>query len=296
MANTGLQLTGQATPSGRIPFIRYDPPNETKPQPLIIFLHGQGECSTVHNSTSVLTLQESGHGIFTLTKSADLPTFTDPVTGEQFQYYMLGPQLYGVSTGGVLWPRPTSALGNVYVKQLIAYALNPVNGMNVDPKRIYLSGLSLGAGGTLEALMDNEINKYISAAAITCPGYANDTTLYSPTGMANNLAKSGVPIKWLHAYPDSATNPPDGITGTLISRQIVPKLNALSGVIRPYDYVELVGSEYAQGGHQIWYVLYDTTTANVTKNTTSGTVTWTENTFEWLLRFSKHDLTYPVYT
>lgn len=245
MANQALQLNGQATPTGRIPFLLYTPPNTTVRQPLIIFLHGQGEGSNVQTTTTVRTLEDNGHGIFTLTKSADLPTFTDPIRGTSHQFYMLGPQLY-YSTAGCT----TCLWQDNYITSMISYAKA---NLNIDWSRIYLTGLSLGGGGTVVGLANNTINKQLAAAVAICPGYGNGSAISHL-----NIAKSGVPLWIGHADNDTTTNPcpckaGELHGGELVGEQIIRKINAQ----RPLTSTKF--SKFTNGGHGIWYRFYDVT-------------------------------------
>lgn len=273
MANTALQLTGQATPTGRIPFLQYTPPNVSQKQPLIIFLHGQGEGSNVQTTTTVRTLENNSHGIFTLTKSADLPTFTDPIRGTSHQFYMLGPQLYYSTPGctNCLWQ-------DNYITSLIAYAKS---NLNVDTSRIYLTGLSLGCGGVVVALINNTINKLVAAAACTCPGYGNGSGLQHI-----NIAKSGVPLWIAHAADDTTTNPSGG---ELVGEQIIRRVNAQKPL------VSTKFSKFTSGGHGIWYRFYDVTEGDSYPMTNGFNQVMNPGFFRWLLMHKRLDNTPPYY-
>lgn len=283
--NSALQLTGQSTPTGRIPFLQYTPPDTSKRQPLIIFLHGQGEGSNTHTTTTVRSLEVNGHGIFTLTASADLPTFTDPIRNTTHQFYMLGPQLY-YSVNNC-----TTCLWNDnYITQMINYAKN---NLNIDFSRIYLTGLSLGGGGTVVACMNNSINKQLAAAVSICPGYGNGSNLSHA-----NIARSGVPLWIAHADNDTVTNPctPSNPCtggaqhgGELTGEQIIRKINAQVPLVPPRFF------KYTTGGHVIWYRLYDITEGDTYPMTNGFDAEHTPGFFQWLLMHKRLDNTAPYY-
>ena len=281
MANVALQLTGQSTPTGRIPFLQYTPPDTSQKQPLIIFLHGQGEGSNVHTTTTVTTLENSGHGIFTLTKSADLPTFTDSIRGTDHQFYMLGPQLYYNVAGctNCLWQ-------NNYVTAMINYAKA---NLNVDTSRIYLTGLSLGGGGTVVALGSSTIHLQLAAAVAVCPGYGNGST-----AVLTEIAKSGVPLWIGHADNDTTTNPCPCTGGALhggelVGEQIIRRINAQKPLISTKF------SKFTNGGHGIWYRFYDVTEGDVYPMTNGYDQVMTPGFFNWLLRYKRLDHVAPLY-
>lgn len=287
MANLALSLVGQSTPTGRIPFLQYNPIDESVPQPLIIFLHGQGEGSNVHTTASVRAIEGAGHGIFTLTATGDLIAFSDPIRGTFHQFYMLGPQLY------YSVPNCTTCLWqDNYVTAMIDYAKA---NLNVDTTRIYLTGLSLGCGGTVVALGNPTISKQLAAAACTCPGYGNGGTTISTA-----IAKSGVPLWIAHADNDTVTNPcPGGVcppgtfhNGELVGEQIVRKINATLpyGPLVPAKFFK-----YTTGGHGIWYRFFDLSEGDTYPMTNGYNAVHTPNFFRWLLMHKRLDNTEPYY-
>lgn len=296
--NEALKLTGQSTPSGNIPFLLHRSKDESRPQPLLIFLHGSGEGSPngtmtntgVHDETTVRVLENGSPGNtvgpFTLTKTSDLPVFTDPIRGTTHSFYMMGPQLYYKTNGqngqtettnrGLGYPWPLN-----YTTALINYALS---NLNIDRSRIYLTGLSLGGGGTWNMCMEPSVYKYIAAACPICPGYANNGSW--DNNIRLNLTRSGIPILAYHAQPDTATN---GSGGELVSDQIIRKHNA-GKPVRSVNYIK-----FNTGGHFIWNRIYTLNRGD--SYTTSNGVGYTHNEllWEWFLRYRKPDAQMPTY-
>jgi predicted peptidase len=87
--------------------------------PLVLFLHGMGECGS--------DLQ--------LLKKHPLPKTLE--TRQDFPFIVVSPQLERPNPG---WDSQLELLNGLLLKLQAAYA--------VDPKRIYVTGLSLGGGGT----------------------------------------------------------------------------------------------------------------------------------------------------
>jgi dienelactone hydrolase len=131
------QQVFKTTPTSVIGFLEYLPADyntNTNKYPIVIFLHGLGERGT--NTTDIATLQTS---IVSVTKLGP-PKYVK--NGTQFPFILISPQLknnYGD------WP--TS-----YVMEVLNYVKTY---LRVDERRIYLTGLSLGGGGTWNTAQDN---------------------------------------------------------------------------------------------------------------------------------------------
>lgn len=288
MAMTALQLTGQSTPTGRIPFLQYSPVNTAKPQALIIFLHGQNKGSNVHDTTSVLSVQGSDSGLPYLCNSANpstegiLPAFNSPKTGEEFEFYVLAPQLHyndPYPTGSSL----TTLWKDNYVTAMISYAKA---NLNIDRTRIHLTGYSLGAGGTVVAATNPTINRQIASWSGFAPGYGDGNSvnhLY--------LAKSGLPGWLVHSASDA--NAP-----VAVSDRIIRKIRDNRPLIDPKYF------RYADGSHNSQYRLWDTSVGD-TYNQTNGTglgqfiisqlAVHNPNFFQWLLLWQKFEPVDPYY-
>jgi predicted peptidase len=205
---------------------------------------------------------------------------------------MMAPQQYypaGTSTAtGSTWE-------HYYVTVLLDWAKE---NLNVDPTRIYLTGLSLGGGGTVDCMGDNAINTQIAAAVAICPGYGNgsDTVL-------TNIAKCGVQMWIGHAENDEATNPcrnssgaivacsTQGVqhNGELVGQQIVRRVNAKAPLV-PIKYFY-----FTNGGHAIWYRFYDRTPGDVYPMMNGQDAVFDPGFFSWLLRYKRRSFTLPYY-
>lgn len=277
MANLALSISNGSIASGVLPFLFYDSVDQSKPQPLILFLHGAGEGSPnggPHNTTTVRALEDSGHGLMTLTKTASLPTFTHPTTGEEFDYYMIAPQQYypaGTNRGnGIIWPQ-------VYITECIKWA---IANRNIDTTRIYITGLSLGGGGTIDMIMKPAVRNLFAAAACACPGYGNGTTLDHA-----GFAKTGFPLWIVAAYDDFV---PQG-TNTICT-QIINRMQTLSIPLRPVKFYW-----YLSGGHGIWYRLYDVRDGISYPGFNSEPCVHHLSMFRWFLLSQRLDTIAPIY-
>lgn len=114
-----LTLNVKRTPLDYLLYLpaNYDPASETR-YPLILFLHGSGERGSDLNLVRKIGLTKK------LEKGADFP------------FIVLAPQCPAGST----WVFELDAL-NVLLNQIVWF-------YKVDPKRLYLTGLSLGGNGT----------------------------------------------------------------------------------------------------------------------------------------------------
>lgn len=205
--------------------------------PLIIFLHGIGERG---NGTSELYK----------VKKIGIPAYIN--RGEKMRFYKNGawhtfivlspqcPNRYG------MWP--TS-----YVDAMIDYA---ENNLRIDRNRIYLTGLSMGGGGTWRWASASEKNaKKVAAIATVC----------APDWLTNgcNIARASLPMWSFHA-----TNDP--IVRVSIITSAINRVLRCSPAVRPLKTV------WSSGGHAIWDKAYDT------KHNYQS-----PNVFEWFLGYSR---------
>jgi hypothetical protein len=294
--NQALQITCPVSsdiPFGRIPFLRYDPQDTSKPQPLLFYLHGAGSRSLTQTTTTVRHIEQSSEGVLYYTNSAHpttggiFPSITDDITGEVFEFYMLAPQLYGdPSTNSGSLARTWT---NTHITRLVDYAKDPANGMNIDWTRFYLTGYSLGAGGTMTALAFDNINTLLAAAGGTSPGYfagnGSDGLGYQ------RIARSGVPIFWCHAAGDTTAS-------ISISDSMIRNIRQRRPLVDP------IYHRWQTGSHGVQFRLYDLTEGDLypqTLGTGSGQTVIAEQHlnkpgfFKWLLRHKRTDNNLPYY-
>src|SRR5688572_19581767 len=143
----------KASNGGQIGFLEFKPKNYSKVtnQPLIIFLHGIGERG---NGTSELP-RVANVGIAKLIAKANPMTFTS--NGKTESFVVLSPQLskkYGT------WQ-------SFYVEEMIEYAKKY---LDIDPNRIFVSGLSLGGGGVWKFTSASLKNAYQVAGIVPICG------------------------------------------------------------------------------------------------------------------------------
>jgi len=267
MANYATLLTGQATASTKVVFLAYDSltASPTNKQPLIIFLHGAGECSHIHDLTSVVRV--ANIGLPNLTKFASLPNFTDPITAETVHPYIVAPQMYTTVTGAA---GETSAGFQFWTNNYWVPAMDwMIANKNIDPERIYICGLSGGSIGTLTAITTSTYNDIFAAAFVGCPGYqAGNDWQY--------LADSGLPL-WICGAADDVT-PGDNLHG----QRIVDAINSRGGLYPPKFYY------YLSGGHSAgWLRPYVTTEGESYPGFNGVPCVHTYGFFRWLFQYRR---------
>lgn len=165
----------KTTPQSVIGYIEYIPPdyeNNSFEYPLVIFLHGLGQRGP--NSTDPEVLKTGYNNLV----SYGPPKLVK--TGTQFPFILVSPALksnYGD------WP-------SWYVMEVIEHLRTY---LRIDPKRIYLTGSSLGGGGTWWTAQDHP--DYFAAIAPVM-GSRNST------GKACNIARSNLPVWAFHGDQD----------------------------------------------------------------------------------------------
>ena len=200
-------LYGNADDGSNLPFRYFVPPGYDGAQayPLILFLHGAGE----RGSDNEAQLNNNANGAMRLLDDGNLAL--QPV-------FMIAPQCPtdGWWSGGTL----TSAIG--IVDQISA-------SYNIDPDRVYVTGLSMGGMGTWSAVVA-EPDRFAAAVPMSGNGDTNPAaTLYA------------LPFWFFHAADDGTV----GVSG---SDNLVAALRDAGGSV--------VYTRYDTGGHAIWPVAY----------------------------------------
>ena len=248
-----------ASPEGLIGFLEFKPTDYgTQKHPLIIFMHGIGERG---NGTTQIN-NVAANAIPKFCAAGATMRFT--VGGQTSSFVVLSPQLspsYGA------WQA-------FYVKEMIKYAKA---NLQIDTNRIYVTGLSLGGGGTWIYAFDSLKNDMAIAALAPVCGTDDGWD----ANACATAATSHLPIWAFHCKDDGTV----AYTNTQ-HVQLVLAWNC--GVMNPaprYTY-------YLSGGHSgAWINAYDTghitrlvdSSLVTTGASTSVNFTATTNLYEWFL-------------
>lgn len=169
--NVELQVAGAekfaASEENHVLYRLYSPESDA-PRPLILFLHGGGECGT--DNLTQLT------GTIGAIHLANLYP----------EMYVMAPQApRGMLQSGAPMPdmnRMTFAASDMpglegWTRALLGNICDIIRGMiadgRVNPQRVYVTGMSMGGGGTLRALSVG--SDLFAAAAPICPTMTPDT-------------------------------------------------------------------------------------------------------------------------
>ncbi len=200
-------LYANADDGSNLPFRYFVPPgyDGATPYPLILFLHGAGE----RGSDNEAQLNNDANGAMRLLDDDNLAL--QPV-------FMIAPQCPtdGWWSGGTL----LTAIG--LVDQIAAT-------YNIDPDRVYVTGLSMGGMGTWSAVTA-EPDRFAAAVPMSGNGDTN------PAG-----AVAAIPFWFFHAAND-------GTVGVEGSDNLVAALRNAGGSV--------IYTRYDTGGHGIWPVAY----------------------------------------
>ena len=261
------KITYAGSPDGVIGFLEFKPTDYgSQKHPLIIFLHGVGERG---NGTSQIgTVAYNAIPLY----CAQGASMRFTVNGQTSSFVVLSPQL---SASYGYWP-------TYYVKEMIKYAKG---NLQIDPNRIYVTGLSLGGGGVWRVITDSENFDYsfdsqLAAVAPVCGTQEETDANYCSTVGANNL-----PV-WAHHSMDDYQV---GVGAT----QHAELLSKNCGVTPAFK-----ATYYQSGGHGgAWLNAYDTghITRTVIVNGVPTSYTATPNLYEWFLSNTR-STTAPVYT
>jgi len=246
-----------------IGFLEFKPSDYgSQKHPLIIFLHGIGErgdgTTQINNVTA--------NGIANLCARGASMRFT--ANGQTSSFVVLSPQL---STYYGSWP-------SWYVEEMIKYAKA---NLQIDPNRIYVTGLSLGGGGVWTYAFTSYANS--AQVAAIAPVCATDDGWD-----ANACASAGaasLPIWGFHCKDD-------GTVAWTNTNHVQLVLNWNCGAMTPAPRF----TYYLSGGHSgAWINAYDTghitraVDSSLVKTGASTNVNFTAkpNLYEWFLMQSR---------
>ena len=261
--------TKQSLMSGqtRVRFWQYLPSDytsSTATYPLLIFLHGAGETSQNDAPSADATEYERVlvHGPPKLVRADNEMCFTS--AGVRSCMIVLSPQA----------PKADGWWNNARIRSLLDYAKA---NLRVDAKRVYITGLSMGGGGTWNFSSDKSGTQlYASELAAVVPiagasGYSSATC---------NIAASGLPVWAFHGSADGTVLPQS-------SRDFVSVINGtkVGSVQCAANPVKALLTEYPAVGHDSWTQTYDPTKRfdPVTAQPAAGGV----NIYEWLLGYHR---------
>ena len=198
----------------RIGFLEFRPSDYSgSKHPLIIFLHGIGEKG---NGTTQL---KNVHccGIPSYIRRGNKMRFT--WQGKTESFVVISPQL---SKKYSMW-QP------FYTDEMIKYAKA---NLNIDPDRIFVTGLSMGGGGTWN---------YASSSQARAESLAGIAPVVAPCMMSNgcNIAKASLPVMAIHVWDDR--DAPASCTVNAIK-----SINSCNPEVSPNVIM------YANGGHYVW--------------------------------------------
>jgi hypothetical protein len=202
--------------------------------PIVIFLHGIGERGP--NSTDPTVLAQyiqnvAKHGPPKHVKA-----------GAKFPFILISPQLKNNFDSWPTW----------YVMEIINHVKSY---LRVDERRIYLTGLSLGGGGTWWAAQD--LPALFAAIAPVCGGYNN-------LSLACGIASENLPVWAFHGDKDTVVPYSKSLNMVNAINNCTPKPSPLAKF-----------TLYAGVGHNAWDKAY------LPDNTIH-----TPNVYEWLMSFT----------
>ena len=214
----------------------------TQKYPFILFLHGSGEEGDGSPTSLPLVLR---NGPPKLISQGTFPTsFT--VNGQTFRFIVLSPQF-------INWP--TSA----DVDAVISYAISHYN---VDPSRVYITGLSMGGGATWEYAGDENNAAYPKRVAAISPiaGASYPSTYRAQIISSNNIAV------WAFHNDGDPTAP---------SWYTIDYVNYINATVPPPT-IPAKATIFSSTSHDAWTKAYD---PNYRENGM--------NVYEWMLQYAR---------
>lgn len=246
VANQSAKIT-----SGNLGYLEYLPSDyktSNKTYPLLIFLHGIDERGNGTTELSKVAVAGPPKEI----KNGHPMTFS--VGGKSHTFIVLSPQL---STKKGLW-------GEADVNEIVEHALQSYR---VDTCRVYLTGLSLGGGGTwnYSYSKSNAKNKITAIAPIA--GFGPN---YDPEGKGCIIAKRRIAVWSFHGDKDNVV--------TIDKDQII--IDAVNNCTNPVASPKALFTIYPGVGHNSWDRAYKT-----------DHTYHNPNVYEWMLSKRKNTCT-----
>lgn len=258
-------------PTGKIGFLEFRPADYgSQKHPLIIFLHGIGERG---DGTSQIQ-SVAANGIPMYCKQGASMQFT--VNGQTSSFVVLSPQLDGAIGYWPTW----------YVDQMIAYAKA---NLQIDPNRIYVTGLSLGGGGAWRWAMESYAHASLAAAV----GVSCGTDEGDDNNVCNTLGAANTPVWAFHCKDDGTVTVGNTQHVQYVTSQCT---NFAKGNEPRFTY-------YLSGGHGgAWTNAYDPghitrqVDSSLVKPGASSNVNFTANPniYEWFLMHTRNSLSPPA--
>ena len=235
---TGRQTTINSNIGGYYEYlpVGYD---GAKKYPIIIFLHGYGELGNGKSQLNRLTTV----GLPLLISNGGFPSSVN-VSGQNYSFIVIAPQF-------INWPSAND------VDNMITYALS---NYSVDQSRIYLTGLSMGGGGTWDHAGSSVARASRLAAILPICGASTPNV-----PAQQNIATAKLPVLATH-------NMDDGVVTVNNTIGYVDGINSLGA--NPAAIKVL----WPTVGHNAWTGTYDPTLKFV-----NGTM----NVYEWMLQYTR---------
>lgn len=189
--------------------------------PLIIFLHGMGEIGTTVQDLTKLTKQ----GLPMVIANGQKMQAIDPITKQLTKFIILSPQHHA-------WTTPP---------ENIEYMVGDLpKKFRIDTNRIYITGLSAGGQGVIQAVTYKEaLTKKIAAIVPMSPSIASADFLNKFSFFA-----AGYPAAWFFTGDKDQTTPP---ANAKRYNDSINRYNKDGSTVTVYS-----------GGHGGWATIYDT--------------------------------------
>ncbi len=253
-----------ASPDGVIGFLQFTPKDYgTQQHPLIIFLHGIGERGNGTSQINAIT----ANAIPKFCAAGATMSFT--VGGQTSSFVVLSPQL-SVQYG--YWPP-------YYITEMIKYAKA---NLQIDPNRIYITGLSLGGGGIWRAITDAPGGDYSFDASIAAAAPVCGTQDEIDGNVCSTIAANHLPVWAFHSMDD-------GTVGVGATQHAEILMSWCTGINPAGKF-----TYYQSGGHSgAWINAFDT--GHITRTVSGGgSFTANPNLYEWFLMHTRSTNTAPV--